>query len=159
MLPVASLPSQHARDIGWTSSAILREHTPAEPSVRGPKARRNPPKATRGGKETKTKGQHTASRSRALTHDGASVMCVIGRAQPVSMSTDTELSGVTLTLPESLWPGCLPAKCTVVGFAATLSVGAAIGAYVLRTHDDGNMYAFKRAAVEHLLAAAQAVPP
>ena len=143
------------------SSAILREHTPAEPSVQGPKARRKPPKATRGGKETKSKRQRTAPRGRALTHDGASgaVMCDIGRAKPVSVSTDTEFSGLTLTLPESFWPGCPPTECTVVGFAATLRVGTAKGAYVLRTHDDGNMYAFKRAAVEQLLTAAQALPP
>ena len=86
-------------------------------------------------------------------------MCDIGRANPVSVSTDTEFSGLTLTLPESFWPGCPPAECTVVGFAATLRVGTAKGAYVLRTHDDGNMYAFKRAAVEQLLTAAQALPP
>ena len=86
-------------------------------------------------------------------------MCDIGRANPVSVSTDTDFSGLTLTLPESFWPGFPPTECSVVGFAATLRIGAATGAYVLRTHDDGNMYAFKRAAVEQLLTAAQALPP
>ena len=72
---------------------------------------------------------------------------------------DHSAFGWGATLPESFWPGCPPAECTVVGFAATLRVGTAKGAYVLRTHDDGNMYAFKRAAVEQLLTAAQALPP